>query len=169
MSSTSQPTPREIAITRTFDAPREAVFRAWTDPEQLMHWAAPRGCTVEFRTLELREGGEFHSHMRSPNGHACRCKGVYRELVAPERIVLTTTVADEKGAATDPAEAGMDRQWPRETTVTVMLAEVGGGTQLTLRQTVEESIAERTGALACWQEMFDRLAEELDYVCELAR
>ena len=64
---------------------------------------------------------------------------------------------------------GWTAQWPRETTVTVMLAEVGGGTQLTLRQTVEESIAERTGALACWQEMFDRLAEELDYVCELAR
>jgi uncharacterized protein YndB with AHSA1/START domain len=169
MSSANKPSQREVVITRVFDAPREAVFRAWTDPEQLGRWFAPRGCTVEFRTLELRESGEFHSCMRSPNGHTCCCKGVYRELAAPERIVFTMAVADEDGAAIDPAEAGMDPQWPRETTVTVTLIEVGEGTRLTLHQAVEASIAERTEALACWQEMFDRLGEELDYVCELAR
>lgn len=169
MSPTSKPSQREVAITRAFDALGEAVFRAWTDPEQLAHWFAPRGCTVEFRKLDLRAGGAFHTCMRSPNGHACWWKGVYRELVAPERIVFTMAVADEEGAAIDPAEAGMDPQWPRETTVTVTLAEVGGKTRLALHQTVEASIAERSGALACWLEMFDRLAEELDYVCELAR
>jgi hypothetical protein len=79
------------------------------------------------------------------------------------------TVTDEKGAAVDPAEAGMAPLWPRETTVTVTFAEVGGKTRLALYQTVEASIAERTGATACWLEMFDRLEEELDYVCELAR
>jgi uncharacterized protein YndB with AHSA1/START domain len=169
MSPTSKPSQREVAITRAFDAPREAVFRAWTDPEQLAHWFAPRGCTVEFRTLDLREGGAFHFCMRSPNGLACCCKGVYRELIAPERIVFTMTVTDERGAAVDPTEAGMDPQWPRETTVTAKLAEAGGKTRLALHQTVEASIAERSGATACWQEMFDRLAEELDYLCELAR
>jgi uncharacterized protein YndB with AHSA1/START domain len=169
MSSTSKTPQQDVLITRAFDAPPEAVFRAWTDPEQLAHWFAPRGCTVEFRTLDVREGGSFHTCMRSPNGHACGCKGVYRELVVPERIVFTMTVVNEKGVAVDPAEAGMDPQWPRETTVTVTLAAAGGKTRLALRQTVDESIAERTGALACWLEMFDRLGEELDYVCELAR
>lgn len=169
MSSTSQPSPREVVITREFDAPREAVFRAWTDPEQLGHWFAPRGCTAEFRTLEVRVGGAFHSGIKMSNGHGCWCKGEYRELVAPERIVFTMAVVDEDGAAIDSSETGMDRQWPRETTVTVTLAEVGGETRLTLHQAGEESIAERTWVLACWLEMFDRLGEELDYVCELAR
>lgn len=151
----------EVFITRVFDAPRDLVFKAWTDPEHLMRWYAPRGCTIHFREIDLRQGGAFHSCIRTPQGHDCWCKGVYREIVAPERIVYSLAVADEKGNLVEPVEAGMDPDWPAETIVTVTLAGLGGQTKLTLRQTVSESIAKRTGAHPSWIEMLDRLAEDL--------
>jgi len=169
MSSTNALSQRDVSITREFDAPREIVFRAWIDPEQLGHWFAPRGCTVLFRTIDPREGGEFHFYIESPNGRASWCKGAYRELVAPERMVFTMAAADENGAATGPTEVGMNPQWPREAIVTATFAEICDKTQVTFRRSVAESSAERTRALASWLEMFDRLGEELDYLCELAR
>jgi uncharacterized protein YndB with AHSA1/START domain len=150
-----------VFLTREYDAPREMVFRAWTDPEQLKQWHAPRGCTIEYRTLDLREGGEFHSCIRTPDGHDCWCKGVYREIVENERIVYSMAVADANGHLVTPSDAGMDRDWPAETIVTVTFAEVGGKTRLTLQQTVSESLAKRTGAHPSWLQMFDRLEEEL--------
>ena len=151
-----------VAITRVFDAPRELVFRAWTDPQHLVRWFAPRGCTIHFLQLDIRQGGTFHSCVRSPDGHECWCKGVYREITPPERIVFSMGIADEQGASLDPADAGMDPDWPRETTVTVTFAEHDGKTTLTLHQTVSESLAKRTGAYPSWIEMLDRLAEGLE-------
>jgi uncharacterized protein YndB with AHSA1/START domain len=152
---------QQVFITRTFDAPRELVFRAWTDAAQLEQWYAPSGCSVRFTKLDLREGGEFHSCVRTPDGHDCWCKGVYREIVAPERIVYTLAVADEHGNLITPVQAGMDPEWPRETTVTVTFAEHDGKTTLTLHQTVSASLAQRTGALPSWLSMFDRLESSL--------
>ncbi len=160
-SPATEPVERLVEITRVFNAPRELVFRAWTDREQLLHWFAPRGCTIAFRTLDLRPGGTFHSCILTPSGHQCWCQGVYREIVAPERIVFTMAVADEQGNLVEPADVGMDPDWPRETIVTVTFAELEGKTKLTLRQTVNESLAKRTGAHPSWIEMLDRLAENL--------
>lgn len=154
-------TAREVVITREFDAPRELVFRAWTHPEQLRRWYAPDGCAIHFKRIDVRPGGMFHSCVRTPDGHDCWCTGVYREIVAPERIVYTLTIADEQGNAVGPTDVGMDPNWPRETTVTVTLAERDGRTTLTLRQTVPESLAKRTGAYPSWIQMLNRLADEL--------
>ena len=157
----TMPADREVLITREFDAPRELVFQAWTDPAHLARWYAPNGCSIEFRKIDVRPGGEFHSCIRSPEGHECWCKGVYREVVVPERIVCTLVISDEHGNSVGPVDVGMDPGWPRETVLTVTLAEHQGGTRLTLRQTVLESLAKRTGAYPSWIEMLDRLAEEL--------
>ena len=151
----------QVLITRVFDAPRELVFKAWTDPEHLVRWYAPRGCTIYFRELDIRPGGAFHSSIRTPDGHDCWCKGVYREIVAPERIVYTLAVADAEGNLVGPTDVGMDPDWPRETILTVTFAEHQGKTELTLHQTVAESLAKRTGAHPSWIEMLDRLAEML--------
>jgi uncharacterized protein YndB with AHSA1/START domain len=151
-----------VRITRDFDAPRDAVFRAWTDPAQLARWFAPHGCSIRFRTIEPRPGGTFHSCIRTPDGHDCWCRGDYREVLAPERIVFTMAVANERGDLVEPVAAGMDPAWPRETTVTVTFAELGAGrTRLTLTQTVDEALAKRTGAYPSWLQMFDRMAEQL--------
>lgn len=152
---------REVLITRVFDAPRELVFDAWVDPEHLVRWYAPRGCTTRFRAIDPRPGGTFHSCIRSPDGQDCWCTGRYLEVVRPERIVYTLALSDEDGNPVDPADAGKDPDWPRETVVTVTFAEHEGGTKLTLHQTVSESLAKRTGAHPSWIEMLDRLGEEL--------
>jgi uncharacterized protein YndB with AHSA1/START domain len=158
----------DVLITRVFDAPREVVFRAWTDPEQLAHWYAPQGCTIEFRSLDLREGGTFHSCIRTPDGHDCWCVGKYTELVAPERIVYSMAIADAVGNLIAPTDAGMDPEWPRETIVTVTFAEHDGRTTLTLHQDVSETLAKRTGAHPSWLSMFERLDEQLASVGTLA-
>jgi uncharacterized protein YndB with AHSA1/START domain len=152
---------KQVFITRVFDAPRDLVFKAWTDPEQLARWYAPRGCAIHFSRIDLRPGGTFHSCIRTSDGHDCWCTGVYREIAAPERIVFTMVAADENGSPVEPADVGMDPDWPRETIVTVTFAELGRKTELTLRQTVSESLAKRTGAHPSWIEMLDRLAEDL--------
>ena len=155
-------TDREIVIERIFDAPRELVFKAWASREQLVNWYAPHGCTIDFRSLDFRPGGAFHSCIRTPEGHACWCTGIYREIVKPERIVFTMAIADEQGNQLGPADVGMDPNWPRETTVTLTFADLGGGrTKLVLHQTVSESLAKRTGAYPSWLQMLDRLAESL--------
>jgi uncharacterized protein YndB with AHSA1/START domain len=150
-----------VVIERVLNAPRELVFRAWTDPDQLLQWFAPDGCQIRYRHVDIREGGAFHSCILTPEGHDCWCKGVYREVVAPERIVFTMEVSDADGGSPEPAAVGMDRSWPRETTVTVTLADLGNQTKLTLHQTVSENLAKRTGAHPSWLNMLDRLEARL--------
>lgn len=151
----------EVCISREFDAPRELVFEAWTDAESLGNWFAPRVCEVEFRRFDFREGGGFHSCIRTPGGDKCWCQGEYRRIVAGELIEFTMAVSNERMEKIRAVDAGMDPDWPQETVVTVTFEEVAGGTRITLRQTVDEDLAKRTGAHPSWLEMFDRLSERL--------
>lgn len=159
--SVTEPSAPEVLITRVFDAPRELVFKAWTDPEHLMRWSAPKGCTLRIHSFDFRPGGRFHHCLGIPSGHDCWCMGVYQEIVAPERIVYSIAMSDENGNPAESADAGKDLDWPAETIVTVTFAELGGKTKLTLHQTVSEELAKRTGAYPSWLEMLDRLAEDL--------
>lgn len=161
MTKIHELTTRDVVITRIFDVPPSLVFKAWTDCEQLTRWYAPKGCTITFRTIDLRPGGTFHSCIRSPDGHECWCKGVYREIIAPERLVYTLAIADEHGNLVGPEDVGMDSDWPKETVLTVTFKDLGGKTKLTLHQTVSEELAKRTGAHPSWVDMLERLAEEL--------
>jgi uncharacterized protein YndB with AHSA1/START domain len=152
----------EVHITREFDAPRELVFKAWTDAEHMTRWYAPHGCSITFRACEFRVGGAIHSCIKTPDGHNCWCKGVYRNIVASERIEYTMAVADANGNSLTPIEAGMDPDWPAETLVTVTFEPRGAKgekTLLTLHQTVSETLAKKTGAHPSWLQMLDRLAE----------
>jgi uncharacterized protein YndB with AHSA1/START domain len=150
-----------LVITRVFDAPRDLVFKAWTDPEHFVRWWGPKGFTVPFCKIDLRPGGVMHFCMRSPEGQDIWNKGVFREVVEPERIVSTDSFSDEEGNLVQPAHYGMSPDWPSETLVTVTFAEHDGKTKLTLQQTVLESVAERHGARQGWTETLDCLAEYL--------
>lgn len=152
---------QSVFITRTFDAPRELVFKAWTDPEQLVRWFAPNGCTIHFSWIDVRPGGGFHSCISNPTFGDCWCRGVYREIVVPERLVYTLAIADEQGNLVAPATVGHDPDWPAETTLTVTFEELSGKTKLSLHQTVSEALAKRTGAYPSWLQMLDRLDENL--------
>jgi uncharacterized protein YndB with AHSA1/START domain len=152
---------RTLRIERIFAAPRELVFDAWTKPEYLMQWFAPRGCTIRFTRIEVRPGGRFLSCLHNPSFGDCWCVGVYKELVRPERIVYSVAIADSAGNEIESAQAGHDAKWPRETLVAVTLEDLGGSTRLTLEQNVLESLAKQTGAYPGWEQMLDCLAELL--------
>lgn len=151
----------EILISRRFEAPREVVFQAWSDPQALEQWYAPQGCTIRFLKLEFWKGGELHSCIRTPSGYECWCVGKYLDIQRPERIVFTMASATAEGKRAEPQQLGMDPEWPAETVVTVTFAEEGCGTRLTLHQTVSEALAKKTGAYPSWLQMLDRLAEEV--------
>lgn len=152
---------REVLITRTFAAPAELVFAAWTDPAQLVRWFAPHGCSVRFPKIDIRTGGKFHSCITIPDGTECWCVGEYREVTRPSRIVYTIAMADAQGNRVSSPEAGKESDWPAESIVTVTFTETEGKTTLTLHQNVSEAVAKRTGAYPSWLQMLDRLAEEL--------
>jgi uncharacterized protein YndB with AHSA1/START domain len=98
---------REIVTTRVFDAPRERVFRAWTDPEHLASWWGPTGFTSTFQDFDLRPGGVWRFVMRGPDGVEYKNKSVFVEIVRPERLVfkhvsgpmflVTATFAEQAG------------------------------------------------------------------------
>jgi len=100
---TQAPVGREFVITRVFNAPRELVWKAWTERERLMQWFGPKGVTMRVATLDFRPGGVFHYCMRTLEGREILGIGVYREIVAPSRLVYIDSFADAHG---NPSPAG---------------------------------------------------------------
>lgn len=147
----------EVRLTRFIDAPRELVFAAWSQPEHLLLWYAPPGCTTPYYEVDFRVGGAYRYCISNPTYGECHCVGTYREIVDGERIAYSLALCDAAGIRREPAELGMDPEWPRETLVTVTFADQGSGTLITLHQTVAEEVARRTGALPSWFGMLDRL------------
>lgn len=121
---------QDFVLTRTLDAPRERVWRAWTEREQLMQWFGPKGFTMSHATLDLRPGGAFHYGLRSANGQMMWGKWTFREIVAPKKLVLISSFSDAQGGLTP---APMIDNWPLETLSTTMFEEQGGKTIITLR------------------------------------
>ncbi len=145
---------RELVITRVFDAPRELVFKAWTEPERLARWWGPHGFTVPYCEVDLRVGGIMLIHMRGPDGVVVPNKGVINELVEPERLVVTSAVSED-------AEGN-----PRLQVInTITFEEQEGRTKLTMKAVVVKVAAEMVRAVAGmeegWNQTLDRLGAEL--------
>lgn len=90
---------RELVLTRLLDAPREALYRAWTEPELIKQWFAPKPWTVADAKTDVRPGGETFVTMRSPEGEEFPSSGVYLEVVPNEKLVFT----DAYGAGWQPS------------------------------------------------------------------
>ncbi len=91
---------QDFVIARTFDAPRELVWKAWTEPEHLAQWWGPKGCTIRVVKLDLRPGGMFHYAMAVPaRATTCGRRFVYREIAPPERIVYVNSFSDAEGGS----------------------------------------------------------------------
>lgn len=155
------PETRELVITRTFDAPRELVWRAWTEPERLMRWWGPKEFTAPFCRIDLRIGGSYLSCMRGPDGKEYWSTGVYREIVPPERLVCTDSFADENGTVVPASRYGMSGDWPLELLITVTFEEQEGKTRLTLRHVGLPAGEMSELCAAGWNESFDKLDESL--------
>jgi uncharacterized protein YndB with AHSA1/START domain len=150
-----------LSIQRVFAFPREVVFDAWTDPDLLTQWFAPDGCTLHVKRLDIRAGGGLHWCVRNPAFGDCWTVGTYSELVRPERIVFTSTIADAAGVPASPASQGHDPDWPSTTVVKVTFVQRQEQTLVTLEQAVSTALAERTGAHPSWLQMLDRLGHHL--------
>ena len=120
---------KELVLTRVYNAPRERVWKAWTDPKQLAQWWGPAGFTNPRCEADVRPGGALRIDMRGPDGTVYPMSGVYREVVAPERLVFTGSALDKKGKPLF------------EVLNTVTFAEQGGKTKLTVQAQVVKKIA----------------------------
>jgi len=87
----------ELIVTRTLDATPETVYKAWTDPEQMARWWGPNCFTNPVCELDVRPGGTWRIVMRAPDGVEYECGGIYREVVAAQRLVFTNNAFDSEG------------------------------------------------------------------------
>lgn len=140
----------DLSFMRILAAPRELVFAAWTDPKHLAEWWGPKGFTNPVCEVDVRPGGLLKIHMRAPDGTIYPGSGVFREVVAPERLVFTSTFDDDKG------------NHLIEALNTVTFTELGSKTKLTLRATVlnaTDEVAENlAGMEEGWTQSLERLA-----------
>jgi len=142
---------RILIIERIFDAPRELVFKAWTEPERQVQWLGPQGFTGKILQAATKPGDAYRYFMRDPQGGDHWQQGVIQEMAAPALLKFTYEWANERGEATRP-----------QTLVTVTFEDVGGKTRLTLRQEVFESVTACDDHRGGWNSSLDRLAEYMD-------
>ena len=141
-----------FTLSRTFDAPRETVWRVYTEIDHLARWWGPKGFTWITGTLDLRPGGLFHYGMKAPTGQEMWGKFVYREIVKPERIVFTNSFSDKDGNTT---RAPFAPNWPLEVLNVIEFVEQGGKTVLNMAGSPFNATAEE-------EEMFDKMRPSLD-------
>ncbi|HMB53663.1 MAG TPA: SRPBCC domain-containing protein, partial [Thermoanaerobaculia bacterium] len=148
-----------LVIERTFDAPRDLVWSVFTRPEHLVRWWGPRGFVTRVEELDLRPGGRSRYVMVAPDGKEYPAEGVFREVVAPERIVSTGDFGDDF----DPGDLDL----PQGMVVTYLFEELDGGarTHLTLRTThataEDKRKHEEMGFVAGWNSSFECLDDHL--------
>ena len=151
--SSEESYPQELVLRRVFDAPRDLVWKVWTDPAHLGQWWGPKGFTNPRCEWDARPGGTIHIDMQAPDGVVYPMSGVFQEVVERERLVFVSSALDENGKSMF------------DVMNTVTLTEERGKTALTLQARVI-SVTERApqhlkGMEMGWTQSFDRLAEYL--------
>jgi uncharacterized protein YndB with AHSA1/START domain len=146
MTTAQKDTGLELVMTRVFDAPRDLVWAAWTEPEHAKHWWGPEGFTLPFLEIDMKPQGKWRACMRGPDGKDYWQHGVTLEFVPPKRLVYTFI---------------WDSDPSHEMLVTVEFADRGEQTEMTFRQRPFKSVEERDGHQGGWSQSFDRLAAYL--------
>jgi uncharacterized protein YndB with AHSA1/START domain len=147
------PSDREVVFTRAFEAPRELVFEAWTNPEHVRHWWGLRGSTMVLCEADVRPGGSWRYVTTAEDGAEVPFTGVYQEVTPPERLVYTEMYDVEPFNSGDPAVN------------TATFTQEEGGTLVTVTTVYPSKevrdFALSTGMEAGAAESYDRLAEHL--------
>lgn len=142
---------KELEISRVYDAPRELVFKVWTDPKHLAEWWGPAGFTNPVCEIDVRAGGAILIHMKGPDGTVYPMDGVYQEIIEPERLVFITAALNDKG----------NRLF--EVLNTITFSDEGGKTKLTLKASVSKITADAwqylDGMDQGWNQSLERLGQ----------
>jgi uncharacterized protein YndB with AHSA1/START domain len=151
-SQTIETAPDEIVTTRVYDAPRELVYQAWTDPKHLAHWWGPRGFTTTVQTMDVRPGGKWQMVMHGPDGRDYHNKLEFLEVIPNHQLVYRHT-----------GEAGSE---PVSHESTVTFETVGQQTRVTMRMVfvsieARDHVANTYRAVEGGRQTMDRLAEHL--------
>ncbi|HEY2754524.1 MAG TPA: SRPBCC domain-containing protein [Pseudolabrys sp.] len=158
---------KDFVISRVFDAPRDFLWKAFTEPEHMRQWWGPKGFKVIAAKMDLRVGGTYLYGLESPDGKPMWGKFVYREITPPERLVFINSFSDENGGVT---RHPMAPNWPLEMLSTFTFEEQPGGkTKFTVRwaphnPTEEETNvfeAGRDGMTQGWSGTMEQLAAYL--------
>jgi uncharacterized protein YndB with AHSA1/START domain len=153
----------DFVIARMFDAPRDLVWKCFTEPERMAEWWGPKGSTIVSSKMDFRVGGTYLGAMRDPAGNVMWGKFIYREIEPQQRLVWVHSFSDEGGGLT---RHPMSPTWPLEMLTTVTFDEEGGGkTKVTLRWSALNATAEEQatfdaahdGMRGGWGGTFERL------------
>ena len=129
-----------FVISRVLDAPRELVWKCFTDPERMKQWWGPKGVKILVSKMDLRVGGTYHYGMQTPDGKAMWGKFVYREITPPECLVFINSFSDEAGGVT---RHPMAPTWPLQLLSTFTFEEQPGGkTKFTVRWAPQDATEE---------------------------
>ncbi len=149
-----------MVITRIFDAPRELVWKAWTDPKYVMQWWGPKGFTSPVCKIDFRVGGKFLYCMRTPDGQEGWNAGEYHEIVPNEKIVYSMYFSDAQGNKVEPETYETEHEATGDTHDVVIFEDFGNGqTKLTLIGNEPMESAKDSGQLEGWNEQLDKVAE----------
>jgi uncharacterized protein YndB with AHSA1/START domain len=152
----------QFVISRTFNAPLDRVWKAWTEPEQMARWWGPKGFKTDVKTLDLKPGGLFHYRMDSPQGQEMWGRMVFREIVPKKRLVFINSFSDETGGLT---RHPLHEAWPLQMLSTITFTESDGKTTVTVEWTPYEAThlecetfdKGRDSMQAGWTGTFDKL------------
>lgn len=140
----------EVTLVRVFDAPRDLVWKAWTDPEQLAKWWGPKGFTNPVCEIDVKRGGRILIHMTAPDGTPFPMNGVFHEVDPPYRLVFSDAAIDAAGNVL------------ADGFTVVTFEDLGGKTRLTVESIAKAAVPDAAemvrGMNDGWNESLDRLA-----------
>lgn len=164
---TETKTTPKFVISRTFNAPLDRVWKAWTEPEQMAQWWGPKGFKADAKSLDLEPGGTFHYLLQSPQGQEMWGRMLFREIVPKEKLVFINSFSDPQGGVT---RHPMAPEWPLLMHTTISFTEENGKTTVTVEwEPYEASELEcetfdkgRDSMQAGWTGTFEKLEGHLD-------
>jgi uncharacterized protein YndB with AHSA1/START domain len=157
---TSRPKEEPLVITRVFEAPRELVWRAWTEPEYVKRWWGPKMFSCPVAVIDLRVGGKYLNCMRSNQGQNFWSTGIYQEIVPLKRIICTDNFADAHGNVVPASYYGLPGESPERMLVTVTFEDMKGRTKMTLKHAGMPGNMAKDASVG-WNESFDKLVANL--------
>ncbi len=156
-----------LKINRSFTAPRELIWRVWSEAAHLAHWFGPKGFPIVHAKLDFKEGGIYHYAMELPGGSRMWGKWTFREIVPNERIAFVVTFSDEQGGV---SRHPMVANWPLELQTIITFTEEGDSTGIHIdghplnASDLEQQVFEfgKPGMQAGWAGTFAQLEAYLE-------